>query len=223
MSALGLFLAASAAAGPSNCTPGLEVRSRVVYCFENKLFVAAADECLEKFDAEVAARSVALSGAFADTAGRSASAQQSKMANTDTDFSGTSASLGTLLDVAARARGELVAYTRNLIYVNDASPAFIDYFGLLADHQQDPCFHDNYQALLDRIAKLDHRIADLRRTNEQVLAMAGVIGARRGNLELGGGAALVKGGIGQGAGKSGANRNPASTITGAIQDPKPPQ
>jgi hypothetical protein len=213
MSLAWLLLAVPAFAAPAEyCPPLAGVRASVDYCFQNTRYLESADACLGKLDDDVSLSRARLARDFAAHDTRSTPAQRSKLANSSADLVDTGASLQSLLERARLARNELVAYARALMLPGDPAPALVDDYGLSAHLSAFSCFHDPYEGLRARIARLDGKIGDLARAAASATKLRQ--GSQEGLERLAATEAPGKARASVAAGAAGAARAPASTITG---------
>jgi len=222
--ALAAFIQQAPALGAqtaSYCT-SLQQLSVLDYCFQNPVFVEHADKCLVRFDQDIVAGRNRLTSGFQKHDKASASAQLSKFENSGTDLTDTDRSLKALIATGQQARAELVAYINSLIYTGHPVLEFLQYNGLLAARQSDPCWRDNHQRMLERLAKLDKKIDELKRADIETSALNKISGSRQRGLDITpdtSSRAPASRTVGLGAGKLvpfGKSARSSSTITGKI-------
>jgi len=208
------------------CVPTAQVDSQVEYCYQNEFYVQAADLCLQKFQSDILNYQRVITSSFRGHDEASVSAQQRKLDNTAQDLSDTNATLHELLRRAHIARDNVVTYRKTIILPGAATPEELgDAYGIYANTN---CYHDNKEALENRIALIDLKIAELSRAKTVTNDMQITTGTRLMNLGAGrnGTAAspaqrFVSSTRAQGAARPavphGHSRNEASTITGDIK------
>lgn len=220
-----LFSLSAQAADTPYCVPSNQIRATVELCEENDNFVDAADACLDKFAREVSETQRILGIAFSSTGSQSASAQSAKLANSSGDLGDTDQKLQKLVADAESARRNMVSYLPALVYPGDPSADMLGSYGLAAFLGEIWCFKDNRLSLLKRVAEMDKRLADLRKTiaqTETLLKRTNSYEAHLGATSGGTQRALSsKAATGAPTGVPvGRAANPSSTITGEIHPEK---
>ncbi len=216
-------VALAGALSPANYCHFLpELEQAVAYCYQNEFFDQASELCLQKFKKQVVATQARLAGSFQNNQEGSVAAQNSKLTNQEKNLSQTDHGLKQLLETARKARSELVAYQRAMIFPGSPSIGFVQRFQLESHLATFSCFREPWESVGLRITELDQKIMELERADGKALALHKNTSGDNRNLQQlqpGSRAARSVAAAGSGAKKNGDAPQKQSTITGEIKKP----
>ncbi len=208
----------------SYCVALGEVKAGVNWCWQNSYYDDAASRCLEKFEAEVKSEQIRLSSSFRQTDRHTASAQDARMANSGKNLSQTDSSFQGLLARARKARAELVAYTQVLILPGNPGVGFAEGLGVDQHLRTFSCHQEPLDALKEKIARIDKKIAELEGADKATLALHKSTSGYQAGLDQFGERRSLQKGVAPSRKPAAAPRGKAkrsgSTITGDIR-PEP--